>query len=199
MNVSREELAKWVEGSYEIALAHGFHDKVLSVPRMLMLIFTEVSEVVEADRKRLRANLSKFDIELSKDNTDDGFEWSFGIYIKDSVEDELADVIIRICDTCATLDIPPHIVGGAEEDFRNIFGSDTLCEKCFYLCQILGRIDETLLEGFGDDSDSVEHGLGSALTFVLCMCEDMGIDIKRHVELKMHYNELRPAKHGKAY
>lgn len=189
-------ISEFVERSYDCACRHGFHDKELSVPHMLMLILTEVSEVVDADRKGIRASLGWYN---ERSLTDRDFYSLYSEIVKPSVEAELADVVIRICDTCGALDILPHIVSGAEEDFRNIFGNSSLCEKCFYLCQILCRIDETLLEGVGEDSDSVEWGLGSALTFVLCMCEDMGIDIEKHVELKMRYNDMRPYRNGKSY
>lgn len=191
-----ELLRKLIDGAYSCSCNHGFHDKELSVPHMLMLILTEVSEVVDADRKGIRASLGWYD---ERSFTDRDFYSLYSEVVKPSVEAELADVIIRICDTLGALDIPPHIFSGEEGEFRNMFGGSSLCEKCFYLCQILCRIDETLLEGVGKDSDSVEFGLGSALTFVLCMCEDMGIDIMKHVELKMRYNALRPFKHGKSY
>ena len=37
--------------AYRIACDHGFHDKELSNEHCLMLVITELSEAVEADRK----------------------------------------------------------------------------------------------------------------------------------------------------
>jgi hypothetical protein len=31
------------------------------------------------------------------------------------------------------------------------------------------------------------------------MADEMGVDLVRHIELKMEYNETRPKKHGKKY
>jgi hypothetical protein len=47
--------------------------------------------------------------------------------------------------------------------------------------------------------DTVEDGLCDAIIRILDLCGYMGIDIEKHVELKMRYNELREYKHGKNY
>lgn len=47
--------------------------------------------------------------------------------------------------------------------------------------------------------DSFEDELADAVIRILDMCGWMGIDIQRHVELKMKYNSEREHKHGKKY
>lgn len=118
----------------------------------------------------------------------------------DSVEFELADVCIRIFDLCGTLGIEPIVPpsdDSAMKKFRELFGKETFCERMYELCCILSEYSY----GNNDlnDKDFVEDTLGSALFFIICLCKDMGIDLERHIELKMRYNELRPAKHGKRY
>lgn len=44
-------LNKWRDRAYKTACEHGFHDKELSNEHCLMLVITELSEAVEADRK----------------------------------------------------------------------------------------------------------------------------------------------------
>lgn len=74
----------------------------------IALIQSEVSEALEADRKNRHANVSSMEaaIELRGFRSDD-----FEKYIKDSVEDELADTIIRLLDLCGAMgiDIAQHV------------------------------------------------------------------------------------------
>ncbi len=46
--------------AYKTACEHGFHDKELSNSHYLMLVITELSEAVEADRKGMRAKRREF-------------------------------------------------------------------------------------------------------------------------------------------
>lgn len=88
--------------------------------KQIALLQSEAGEALEADRKHRRCTAN---LDTVKD------EWSFKHWVKDTVEDELADVFIRLMDTCGWL----------------------------------------------------------------------GIDIEKHVKLKMKYNASREALHGKAY
>lgn len=162
-----------------------------------MLVLTEVSEAVEADRKCRHADIESYEDEIKygADVYDRDTRSPFEKYIKDTVEDELADVCIRIFDLCGTLGIEPEVPSAdasSMEEFRNLFGKDTFCERMYGLTCLL-------IEDFADDEDFVEDTLGSALFFIMCLCKDMEIDLERHIELKMRYNELRPCKHGKSY
>jgi NTP pyrophosphatase (non-canonical NTP hydrolase) len=47
--------------------------------------------------------------------------------------------------------------------------------------------------------DTVEDELADAIIRILDLCGSTRIDIERHIELKMRYNELREYKHGKKY
>jgi NTP pyrophosphatase (non-canonical NTP hydrolase) len=93
--MSIAELSKQI---YENARAKGFWDKERNVGEMLMLIVSEVSEAMEADRK---ANYSDWEDRLPPfmDNiSDDQFKKVFENEVKNTFEDELADVIIRVLD-----------------------------------------------------------------------------------------------------
>lgn len=124
------------------AVAKGFYEREQNVGERLMLVVSELSEALEADRNNRGASIGAFDIEvrptmLKVDERGEIvqriespiFKEAFTEHIKDTFEDELADAVIRIAD----------------------------------------------------------------------MCGAMGIDLERHIELKMAYNETRPHKHGKAY
>lgn len=74
-----------------------------------MLIVSELSEAVEADRN---ASYTKFKNEKLKDVFPNGLEDGniynieiFKIRVKDTVEDEIADTFIRLLDLCGRMDI----------------------------------------------------------------------------------------------
>lgn len=115
----------------------------------------------------------------------------------DSVEFELSDVCIRIFDLCGMLGIVPKVyVDEIREKFDEVFGEMSFCERMFELsCQVTEYDADSDFE----DLSFMRDKLGMALSFLMCMCKSMGIDIMRHIELKMRYNEMRPSKHGKKY
>lgn len=47
--------------------------------------------------------------------------------------------------------------------------------------------------------DTFEDEVADAIIRLLDLCAHHGIDIERHIALKMRYNALRPHKHGKKY
>ena len=97
-------LNKLKDRAYQIACEHGWHEQELSDEHCLMLVITELSEAVNADRKGKHADISKFkewqgnSLPLSEETRARRFKEDFEQYIKDSVEDELSDVIIRCLD-----------------------------------------------------------------------------------------------------
>lgn len=50
-----------------------------------------------------------------------------------------------------------------------------------------------------DIKDTFEDELADAVIRIADMCGYLGIDLEKHIELKMKYNESRPYKHGKKY
>lgn len=124
----------------------GFYDNPREIGTLLMLVVSELSEALEADRKNKHTDWDNFEQMLGKSislnkkfimpvifrdtNDTENFEnKTFEILIKDTFEDEIADAMIRLFDLC----------------------------------------------GY------------------------MGIDIEKHIDLKLKYNQRRPHKHGKNY
>ena len=71
--------------------------------KCIALIQSELSEALEADRKSNRASVARFFKAMNEDGQP--FEQAFKVHIKDTVEDELADAMIRIFDLCGYLNI----------------------------------------------------------------------------------------------
>lgn len=182
--ITKEKTREFIGRAYRTACEHGFHDEKMSVEHFLMLVITEISEAVEADRRNLHANLAGFEKCIGLTYND-----RFKNYVKESIEDEISDVCIRLYDLCGALGIEP--LEAEEFDFsdEDVAKKGTFCEQCFLLSAIICEV------GVND----YEYKTGCALALVQKMCEDLGIDLERHIELKMKYNESRPKRHGKKY
>lgn len=84
---------------HENAKNKGFYEGEKNIGEMLCLIHSEVSEALEADRK---GRYTKSNIFAVNGWTSDGdFTHSFKENVKDTFEDELADIVIRVMDLAA--------------------------------------------------------------------------------------------------
>ena len=99
--------------AYEASCNKGFYDKPVETGTRLMLIVSEVSEALEADRRGIYCDLSDFDSEtqVTPRTECDPFTDKFERHIKDTFEDEIADTFIRLLDLCGfmNIDIERHI------------------------------------------------------------------------------------------
>lgn len=114
---------------YEANQEKGFYDSEKNIGEMLCLIHSEVSEALECDRKDKYCDRQPTALQNMMKQNDETFKEMFSKLVKDTFQDELADIMIRVMD----------------------------------------------LAGF------------------------KGIDLEKHIELKMRYNALRPYKHEKKY
>lgn len=172
--------------AYKTACEHGWHEKKLSDETYLMLIITEIAEAVQADRKGRHADRQAFEKNISLAS-------AYDFFLKGTVEDELADIII----CCLSLaghrhwDLQ-HVLDNVKDasDTAEVIGDETFAETAFYTC----------MELFESYDYSTEEAVLSVLVNVVEYCNYKGIDLWWHVEQKMRYNELRPYRHGgKAY
>ena len=115
---------------HDAVLKKGFEPQPIGVN--LMLITSELSEALEADRHNRHADFAAFENEtpkvihsladdavlyvlndrtINKDHAQALFKRAFEKHIKDSVEDEIADAFLRLMDLCGEygIDIERHI------------------------------------------------------------------------------------------
>ena len=103
---------KFASGIYKRNKAKGFHDGEMPLGEQLMLVVSELSEALEADRRD--GWCKERDVDLSdalSQSGQYGFADWFRENVKDTVEDEIADAFIRLFDLVGTygIDIEKHI------------------------------------------------------------------------------------------
>lgn len=99
-----------IQKIYEDACAKGFHTEYKSDQHWLIMVITEVAEAIEADRQNRYVKLNPTIKAVFNDVTksDEAFIDRFQQYIKNHVEDELADIVIRAC--AITLEIRASLI-----------------------------------------------------------------------------------------
>lgn len=94
------------------ALAKGFGRAAEDLPKALMLIVSELSEALEADREgKWAAKVESGDMHALHNLNDEEYAAWFKTNVKDTVQDELADAIIRLFNVAGDLglDLDFHV------------------------------------------------------------------------------------------
>ena len=188
-NMNFDELA---QEAFATAKAHGWHDTEQSDEHWLMLIITEIAEAVQADRKDKHADVAKFKeyqtyygtFLPSEEIRTIRFREDFEAYIKNSVEDELSDVVIRCLDLAGLRGIDltevNELLSNGMKDIN-----ETFPEVMYYLCSFISSEEQIL-----DDK------LNYCMALIIGYCKQKYIDIEWFIKQKMKYNKLRPFRHG---
>lgn len=174
-----------IRTAHSAAKEKGFWDQERDMAALLMLIVSECGEALEADRSQKRADIPRYEL------TAMAFpEASFRDCIKDTFEDELADIVIRIADLCGGLNIEPMSLQIPLPKDVNIGAA-------------LFGITGALVKSIGDKAETLDSPdplwIGSAMGMVFSLAESQDIDLWRHIELKLAYNKTRAQMHGKTY
>ncbi len=183
--------------AYKCACEHGFHNTELINEHFLCLVICELMEAVEANRKNRRFDKEKHKLGEYAEcqgwlTTEEKFINVFNRYIKDTVEDELSDAVIRLLDLAGSLDISlDDIYDFTNEpeykDWNYVLKEMSFTERMFFLTSILT-----------EDRDIAEV-IKASIVIIFLNADLLNIDLLWHIEQKMKYNELRENKHGKRY
>lgn len=182
-------LNKLRDRAYQCACDHGFHDEELSNEHFLMLVITELAEAVEADRLGRHADKLGFETCISNAYhgvvRDDWFTYCYNRCIKGTVEEELADAVIRLLD----------LAGYRKFDLNDtmvlcycVDEEKTFTENCY-----------SIVQNLSDARHSVEENINYSMRQILKLASFYDIDLLWHINQKMKYNEFRGYKHGKLY
>lgn len=164
------------------AVEHGFWEQRWTYQHCLMLVITEIAELVEAHRCARLANVDAF----TKHDGRMPFDENFTKHIKNTVQDEFADIAIRLLDLAGSLGIDFDVMRPCR--YHRAFDKFTFTENAYALCKGLTR------ENIG-----IEKRIQFALDYVTNWAESLFIGLPWHVDAKMKYNEHREIRHGKSY
>lgn len=190
--------------AHKTSVSKGFYKEHRPNEERLMLVISELGEGLEAHRKNIRADVEVY---LNCVNATDILESdkpayiksSFEKLVKDSMEDETADAVIRMFDFIGYLNCDKEQISLARlySSFEHVCAEyaidsrdrDNLGKFMFDITKIVCK--------FGDSLDSGVAGEILGMLYILSL--EFKFDLMKHIELKMQYNATREALHGKKY
>lgn len=157
-------------------------DQNKNIPELLMLVITEIGEAVESLRcgkftepRHVKNFIKKYDQFIDEDAKIDYFDKC----IKDTFEDEIADVFIRLFDLCGYLGIESN-----GKTYTKFILPENISEQLFNITKGICLLP-TNLSLFKSDNLHIISDLKH-------FCEHNNIDIEKHIAAKMEYNKSRP-------
>lgn len=203
-----------IEVAHAAAKEKGFWDGERNLGELLMFIVSECGKAMEAHRKGKRADLSKYS-DLHEDDLVEFSSLSFQVNIKDTFEDELADIVIWIADLCGSLDHTDvakmfRIIHTTTVNKERIFSGDEDTSQWGLMDMAQIPSHENVGEALLSVCEAVVHAgsrwvphplnnLTIAMSRAVSIAKAHNIDLLRHINLKLAYNATRPKLHGKAY
>ena len=173
------DLTKLAVKAHENALEKGFWDEKRSDEHCLMLVVSEIGEAVEADRKDRKAP-SRMCMG-GKINTNE-----YELFVKDTLQDELADTAIRLLDLAGRHAIDFELMNPCR--YVRTFENYTFAENAF-----------ALVKGLSTAHISAIKRIQFGLHYLQMWCRQLNINLEQHIDYKMKYNAARPIRHGKKY
>jgi len=158
------------------AVSKGFWKTDSNQDEKFMLILTELGEAVEAHRKDKFAKVQEFHNSLDAMDEED-FTMLFHAHIKDTVEDEFADVVIRCLDYLERYKKGLYDIYSVNFEWSANFAENIL---------------KTI-------RDNIDYDVPYIISYVESLCKEYDIDLEWHIEQKMKYNATREKLHGKLY
>lgn len=190
-----DTLNRYAKDCHNRAVSKGFWDEPHSVGHYLMLVVSELSEAVEADRIGKWAKLDPDTIDTLQRIAGAPYAQEFLREVKDRVEDEIADAVIRLLDLLGWM-LKDRAL--SEKEVETDLGV-----SAFYIAGEMTLADALwpILQEACCLCDNYAHryAILYSIKSLEVLCDHLGIDLMTHIELKLKYNATRPALHGKKY
>lgn len=188
--MKHQELA---QEAHAASVERGFWPVQHSNEHCMMLVITEVAEIVEADRKGRHADLQAYKDGIAPElKTRRGW---YGVvddtelfrkYIKDTTADEMADIAIRLYDMAGALNMDFSKYNAIR--YNRDFAKFEFVENAF-----------ALTKGLANESYQIERRILFGLHYIEMWANAENIQLYAHIRLKMAYNATRAIRHGKNY
>ena len=193
MVIKGKQVKEWVERAYNNAVKHGWHEEKKPTAHWIMMISTEVTEAVQADRKgRWMDDLDKsgLDCVIANDHHGGLVEKFYGEHIEGTVESELADICIRLFDFMGLMKAKIREKYEYSEEEVKICDIRDFTINAFFLSR-------NILSFISCNNPSIlEIYFERIIISTFAWAESLGIDLVQHINLKMRYNETREYHHG---
>lgn len=152
------------------------------------LIHSEVSEALEAYREGYHCKPNEAAMLIHPDFATNTFIGIFEERIKGTVGDELADVVIRCCESLAHFGVDANSL-----DAGTIEGEIT--QPSFGAClAVLHR--KISWCGISNEDSENHKSLKRSIYHTEWIANRFNIDLNAHIEAKLRYNTTRPHRHG---
>ena len=202
--ITQKEIAYLAEDAFKNADKHGFYTERTEIETELMLIITEMSEAVQADRHNRHGSIEDYDSEIQMGRD---IPTAYKNSLEGTVESEFADIAIRIL----------SLLGWMNSKTTIKLKSDSILADEYGISKIQFKIQNTINKGsiakdlyrlngrlswFVDNESCswfVSDTLQDILMRVFAIAHNHNIDLMEHIKLKMQYNESRPYLHGCLY
>lgn len=192
-----------IEASHTLGKDRGFWEKEKDLREEILYILSNVGDIAKAVRKGRKANWTEYEASIrdveNKNYDLKEIEYTkkqyFKTYIKDSFEDEIANVILRITDIIGgkkinITEVNPWISPYEHTElnyfFRNVkpteeFTGNTprFLNEAIHICMFHSNEDK-------------DYGLSHILFYLGSIIEFYDIDIEKHLIKKIEYNRTRP-------
>jgi NTP pyrophosphatase (non-canonical NTP hydrolase) len=180
-------------GAYNIAKEKGWWDDKETNPcksaENTMLIVSELGEALDAHRKERRPKGPDAWEEILN-SEDSHWKDRYDTYVKGTMEEEMADVVIRILSLAKAYGVKFHADTTFKKESTKNFGADLL------------RINQGVLEayhGMAEDKSYMYKDWSYVLKSIIALCDWWKIDIIPHVKWKLKYTKLKTSTDGKKY
>lgn len=202
--ITQKKLATLADDAFKIADKHGFYTENTEIETELMLIITEMSEAVQADRHNRHGSIEDYESEIQMGRD---IPTAYENCLEGTVESEFADIAIRILSLLGWLNSKTPIkpksdyilaheyeVGKIQYKVQNIINKGSIAKVLFRLIgHFSWLIDNETCNWYLSDT------LQDILMRVFAIANNHNIDLMEHIKLKMKYNESRPYLHGCKY
>lgn len=181
-----------IKEHHQAMIDKGFHDiksrgitEYNHITELLTMIIGELcGEAVEAHRTLCFANCDIDDYEIML--TGENYKHWFERHVKNTFEDEIADVFLRLFDLCGYLNIKCDNLTPSVGNYNGY----SVCER-FLL------VTDAVVDYWKNRKNNTR--ILYTLSLLLNISNSLEIPIEKHILAKMAYNKTRPHKHGKEY
>jgi NTP pyrophosphatase (non-canonical NTP hydrolase) len=169
----------------------GFHAEENSPAkqmRLLAMVIGEISGALEAIRINQYANLSDF-----KKGGELNIEEAFELFIKNTFQDELADIVIRLFDYAGCFKLHFKSIESEYQQEMKSWANIEIKDIPAFLFTAMKTVTDIYYSGNGGDK------VGEVIGKIHSLANSKGIDLVWHIDQKLAYNKTRPERNGKEF